>query len=37
MPVWSLTGQPVSEEMVRLLCDGDLPTREILSGQVVVL
>jgi len=37
MPVWAVTGQPVSEELVRLLCDGDLPTRVLLSGQVVVL
>ena len=36
MPVWSLTGQPVSPELVALLCDGDLPTRDFLSGQVVL-
>ena len=36
MLVWAVTGQPASPELIELLCDGDLPTRELLSGQVVV-
>ena len=36
MPVWAVTGQPASPELVEMLCDGDLPTREFLSGQVVL-
>lgn len=36
MPVWAVTGQPASAELIELLCDGDKPTLELLGGQVVL-
>lgn len=36
MPVWAVTGQPASPELIEMLCDGDKPTLELLGGQVVL-
>lgn len=36
IPVWAVTGQPATAVLIELLCDGDLTTREFLSGQVVL-
>ena len=35
MPVWEHTDVPVSETVVKILCDGDAPSRALLSTVIV--
>ena len=34
--VWAFTGMKATPEMVALMCNGDLPTRAMIAGQVVI-
>ena len=34
--VWAFTGKEATPEMVALMCNGDLPTRAMIAGQVVI-